>query len=99
MKITLIQGEVKTLSFNYNVDITGAIFSLICKGKTGVTKINKVDADFDKTEIADKKVKIIMDTALLDVGVNYMELKTVWNADNIDLSEKYILVIKESLFD
>ena len=99
MKITLIQGEVKTLSFNYNVDITGAIFSLICKGGTGVTKINKVDADFDKTEIAEKTVKIIMDTALLNVGVNYMELKTVWNADNIDLSEKYILVIKESLFD
>ena len=44
-KLTLIQKEGKNISVTYNVDITSAIFSLICKDSIG-TKFTKENIDF-----------------------------------------------------
>lgn len=99
MKVTLIKGEIKLLTFTFNIDIETATFSLICKDKEGETIFTRADGDFDKTEIADKKVKILIDTTTLSIEKYYMELKTAWSGTSIDKSEQYILEIKESLFD
>ena len=99
MEISLIQGEIKVFTFTFDVDVSSATFTLIIKDAKSDIKITKADGDFDKTDIADKILKVTIDTSALSVGTNYMELKTVWSATSVDKTEKHIINITEILFD
>ena len=101
-KFTFKRKEAKTLTFTYNVDITSATFSLICRDSNNNIKFRKNDEDFDKSEIADKKVKInlTVNDLDLDAGTYKLELKTVWNETTaVDKTETFKMRIRESLFE
>lgn len=99
MKVTFIKGEIQPVIFEFEVDITTATFTLICRDEKGELIFTKEDVDFDKSQIADKIIKVTIDTTTLDIEKYYMELKTVWSSASIDLSGQYILEIIKSLFD
>ena len=99
-KLTLIQKEGKNISITYNVDITSASFSLVCKDKTG-TKFTKEDNDFDKSQVVNKKVIINFSTTDLDleIGSYEIQIKAVWDAaTSVDKTVIIKLKITESLF-
>jgi len=100
-KLSLKQREGKTLTFTYNVAISSALFALIVKDESGTTVIQKVDADFDKSDVSEQKVyvNLTVNDLALEVGNYNMELKAIWNATtSVDKTETIKLKILESLF-
>jgi len=90
--ISVKQKEAKTVGFTISgtFSLTAAVFTFgVKKNKADTTyTIKKDDADFDKTEIASRKVKIKLSADNLNQsgGMYIGELKTVVSADNIDKS-------------
>ena len=99
-KFALKQGEGKTLSFTYNVSIDSATFSLACKNASGILQFSKDDEDFDKTEIANNIISVILTTEDLDleVGTYDLEVKATWDSlNNVDKTSQLKLHINESV--
>ena len=74
-KIEVKQYEAKTITFTIagTFDLTGAEFRFVVKKQKSDTiyKIEKLDADFNKIDIADRKVKInILNTELNFYGTH-----------------------------
>jgi len=80
--IELKKGEVKRFTFRYSLDISSTVFHLGIKENYSDTqyKLEVQNADFDRTEIDDNKIKAIIDTSDLDKDTIYiMEIKATWS--------------------
>jgi len=100
-ELTLKREEIKNFSFTYNVDITTAVFTLEIKlNKDAAAVITKNDADFDKTDIADGKVSVVIDTTpLTDDTRYYLELQALFGVNSLDKTEDIILKIQKPVID
>lgn len=71
-KISLWFGEIKKLTFTYNVTLTGATFELrIRDNDTNLVVKTVPDGDFDKSEIGNKRVSYVLDTTDLTTDNTY----------------------------
>lgn len=99
-RITLKKGEVKLFTFIYNVDVQNAEFFFGIKNNKSDTNyaIAIEDSAFDKSEIAQKKVKCIIDTSNLEAGHIYFgEMKTSWNNGLVDKTEDIVIEVQEAV--
>lgn len=115
--ITIKNGEGKWIPFrvtstdavtgvNTNVDLSNAILRFVVKvtSFSATYKVNKLDADFDKTDAARGLVRVNIpaseNTATLLPPRKYQaEFKAIFTSDtDEDISERLILSIEESLF-
>lgn len=101
--IVVKKKEAKTVSFTISgtFSLAGATFLFGVKADYDDASylIEKQDADFDKTDIANRIVKISLSTTDLDqTAGNYIgELKITLSASNIDKSGDIAFVIQKAV--
>ena len=101
--ISLKQKEAKTIAFTISgtFSLAAATYQFGVKKHKSVSaySIKKVNADFDVSEIDDRKVKVSLSTSDLDLDSgNYKsELQITLSADNIDKSVDIPFEIIESV--
>ena len=94
MKVSMKQGAAKTLTFTYTdsagtvIDVSACTFTLAIRKRT--EKIFEIaDANFDKTDGAKGKASCVITATMSDIVpmLYVMEVKCVFNVDNVDKSE------------
>lgn len=96
--INLWYGEIKKLTFTYNVDLTGATFELRIRDNDTNALVKTVpDGDFDKSEIGDKKISYTLDTTDTLTADNTYELNimVLFTDGTKDISEILYLKLNE----
>jgi hypothetical protein len=103
--ITLKIKEQKVISFTFKdaagtiIPLTGCTFALKMKDSEGSDVITKVDADFDKSQVAAGIVKVTFTVANLTLlaGEYVLELKTIFTTGEVDKSKTFIVNIISAL--
>lgn len=106
-KISIKKGEAKTLKFTFKEsgaakDMTGATFTFVVKTAKSVASylIEKLDASFNKTEIASGIVKVTLSKTDLAVspGVYISEIRAYFSDQAIDLSEDIVFRVETPVY-
>jgi len=108
MSIEIKRKEAKTLTFTIR-DNNGDVLDVsdpttvdfVVKDRPGgSTIISKQNSDFDKTNAADGKVSVVLDSTDTDYVGSYVgELKITFSGTNIDKSDYIQILIQEAITD
>lgn len=102
----IIQGEQKYLKFiltdkntHLPVNLTNCTFSLkLRNNSSGGADINKVDADFDKTQASKGIVKVLFTSVDSSIVTNYIgQLTIVFSSGEIDKSDEFKLYVVKNI--